>query len=144
MLHCSGRWAADNWISFSGINKVLLYCVALFRSVGCILYELCAQDHAFNGQGLMGVMYKIVEGDAPELPKKYSKELNAVLKKCVLFASCCLHYWKKKYSKELNAVLKKCVLFASCCLHYWKKKYSKELNTVLKKCVLFASCCLHQ
>ena len=48
------------------------------------MYELCALDHAFNGQGLMGVMYKIVEGDTPDLPKKYSRELNAVLKKFVL------------------------------------------------------------
>nr|KAG5707857.1 hypothetical protein BaRGS_031588 [Batillaria attramentaria] len=50
-------------------------------SVGCILYELCALDHAFNGQGLMGVMYKIVEGEPPALPKKYSKELNGVFRK---------------------------------------------------------------
>ncbi|KAK7114041.1 serine/threonine-protein kinase Nek11-like [Littorina saxatilis] len=50
-------------------------------SVGCILYELCALDHAFNGQGLMGVMYKIVEGEAPDIPKKYSRDLNDVMKK---------------------------------------------------------------
>jgi hypothetical protein len=29
----------------------------------------------------MGVMYKIVEGEPPDLPKKYSKELNAAMKK---------------------------------------------------------------
>ncbi|XP_076469959.1 serine/threonine-protein kinase Nek11-like [Babylonia areolata] len=50
-------------------------------SVGCIMYELCALEHAFTGQGLMGVMYKIVEGEPPDLPKKYSRELNGVLKK---------------------------------------------------------------
>ncbi|KAL8590565.1 hypothetical protein ACOMHN_011001 [Nucella lapillus] len=50
-------------------------------SVGCIMYELCALEHAFNGQGLMGVMYKIVEGEPPDLPKKFSKDLNEVLKK---------------------------------------------------------------
>lgn len=49
-------------------------------SVGCILYELCALEHAFEGQSLMGVMYKIVEGNQPELPEKYSKQLGKVLK----------------------------------------------------------------
>ena len=50
------------------------------RSIGCILYELCALDHAFNGTSLMAVMYKIVEGDPPDLPGSYSKELNRILK----------------------------------------------------------------
>ncbi len=52
-------------------------------SVGCLLYEMCTFQHAFEGQGLMGVMYKIVEGKVPELPNTYSKELNNVLKKYV-------------------------------------------------------------
>ncbi|RUS72823.1 hypothetical protein EGW08_019416 [Elysia chlorotica] len=49
-------------------------------SIGCIMYELCTLEHAFMGQGLMAVMYKIVEKDAPELPSKYSKNLNEVFK----------------------------------------------------------------
>ncbi|KAL4233987.1 Serine/threonine-protein kinase Nek11 [Mactra antiquata] len=49
-------------------------------SIGCILYEMCTLDHAFDGKSLMAVMYKIVEGDPPDLPSKYSKELNKVLK----------------------------------------------------------------
>ncbi|XP_013411835.1 serine/threonine-protein kinase Nek11 [Lingula anatina] len=49
-------------------------------SIGCILYELCALQHAFEGQSLMGVMYKIVEGTSPQLPDKYCKELQGVLK----------------------------------------------------------------
>lgn len=49
-------------------------------SIGCILYELCALDHAFNGTSLMAVMYKIVEGEPPDLPGGYSKELNRILK----------------------------------------------------------------
>ena len=52
----------------------------LFRSIGCILYEMCALDHAFDGKSLMSVMYKIVEGDPPDLPPKYSRELNKVFK----------------------------------------------------------------
>ncbi|XP_071086198.1 serine/threonine-protein kinase Nek11-like [Haliotis cracherodii] len=53
-------------------------------SIGCILFELCALEHAFNGQGLMGVMYKIVEGKPPDLPKKYSRELNTVFQKMLV------------------------------------------------------------
>ena len=52
-----------------------------FRSIGCIIFELCCQRHAFEGQGLMGVMYKIVEGDCPQIPDKYSKNLQELLKK---------------------------------------------------------------
>ncbi|KAK0045182.1 serine/threonine-protein kinase Nek11 [Biomphalaria pfeifferi] len=50
-------------------------------SIGCILYEMCSLEHAFMGQGLMAVMYKIVEKDPPNLPEKYSKDLNDVFKK---------------------------------------------------------------
>ncbi|KAI8504462.1 Serine/threonine-protein kinase Nek11 [Branchiostoma belcheri] len=48
-------------------------------SIGCILYELCCMKHAFEGQSLMGVMYKIVEGKTPSLPDTYPKELNEIL-----------------------------------------------------------------
>ena len=54
-------------------------------SVGCLLYECCTLQHAFEGQGLMGVMYKIVEGKVPELPNTYSKELGQILKKFASF-----------------------------------------------------------
>ena len=49
--------------------------------MGCLLYEMCTLKHAFEGQGLMGVMYKIVEGKEPELPKVNSAGLNLILKK---------------------------------------------------------------
>ncbi|XP_061198174.1 serine/threonine-protein kinase Nek11-like [Saccostrea echinata] len=48
-------------------------------SIGCILYEMCTLEHAFDGKSLMAVMYKIVEGEVPKLPDKFS-ELNNVLK----------------------------------------------------------------
>lgn len=47
-------------------------------SVGCILYELVHLKHAFDGESMMGVMYKIVEGDIPEWSSKYSNDLKAV------------------------------------------------------------------
>ncbi|XP_014663756.1 PREDICTED: serine/threonine-protein kinase Nek11-like, partial [Priapulus caudatus] len=48
-------------------------------SAGCILYEMCALRHAFDGTGLMGVMFAIVEGAMPKLPDKYSSSLADVL-----------------------------------------------------------------
>ena len=53
----------------------------LFRSVGCLLYEMCTYQHAFDGKGLMNVIYTVVEGKPPFLPKFYSKSLNDVLTK---------------------------------------------------------------
>ena len=47
-------------------------------SIGCILYEMVALKHAFEGQSLMGVMYKIVESNLPEWPKGYSEDLEDV------------------------------------------------------------------
>ncbi|XP_005105732.1 serine/threonine-protein kinase Nek11 [Aplysia californica] len=53
-------------------------------SIGCIMYELCTLEHAFIGQGLMAVMYKIVEKEPPDLPKKYSKDIDDVFKKMLI------------------------------------------------------------
>ena len=71
--------------------------ISTFRSIGCILYELCALEHAFNGKSLMAVMYKIVEGDPPDLPSKYSKELNKILKLWV-----CLWFSKHETYLQYN------------------------------------------
>nr|XP_039251160.1 serine/threonine-protein kinase Nek11-like [Styela clava] len=48
-------------------------------SLGCVLYEMCCLKHAFEGKSLMSVMYKIVQGDTPELSKAYSQALNIIL-----------------------------------------------------------------
>lgn len=50
-------------------------------SIACILYELCALQHAFEGQSLMGVMYKIVEGKPPSIPKTYSSKIQDILER---------------------------------------------------------------
>lgn len=47
-------------------------------SMGVVLYELCNLQHAFQGESLMGVMYKIVEGEPPKLSEKYSVQLQAL------------------------------------------------------------------
>nr|XP_033785901.1 serine/threonine-protein kinase Nek11 isoform X2 [Geotrypetes seraphini] len=49
-------------------------------SLACILYEMCCLDHAFTGYNFMSVVFKIVEGETPSLPEKYSSKLNAVMK----------------------------------------------------------------
>ncbi|XP_002742440.2 uncharacterized protein LOC100370291 [Saccoglossus kowalevskii] len=53
-------------------------------SIACILYELCALEHAFEGQSLMGVMYKIVEGKIPKIPNKYDKNIQEILTKVLI------------------------------------------------------------
>ncbi|XP_065064442.1 serine/threonine-protein kinase Nek11-like [Rhopilema esculentum] len=50
-------------------------------SLGVILYELCSLRRAFDGQNLMGVMFKIVQNDPPSLAKYSSEEL------CRIYAS---------------------------------------------------------
>ncbi|CAD5110793.1 DgyrCDS158 [Dimorphilus gyrociliatus] len=47
-------------------------------SIGCILYELIHLKHAFDGESMMGVMYKIVEGDTPDWSSNYSTDLRSV------------------------------------------------------------------
>ncbi|XP_033104672.1 serine/threonine-protein kinase Nek11-like [Anneissia japonica] len=50
-------------------------------SVACILYEICALQHAFEGQSLMGIMYKIVEGNKPEIPDAYHQNLRQLIQR---------------------------------------------------------------
>ncbi|CAB4039759.1 Serine threonine- kinase Nek11, partial [Paramuricea clavata] len=47
-------------------------------ALGVVLYELCTLDHAFEGQNLLGVMYKIVEGETPALPEKFHPEFRKI------------------------------------------------------------------
>ena len=61
----------------SSVNLSFIF----YRSVGCMLYELVTLKHAFEGQSLMGVMYKIVEGDLPNWPEAYSKDLHHVFQR---------------------------------------------------------------
>lgn len=50
-------------------------------SMGVVLYELCSLQHAFQGESLMSVMYRIVEGEPPKLPEKYSEQLQDLYKR---------------------------------------------------------------
>ncbi|XP_054451586.1 serine/threonine-protein kinase Nek11 [Pteronotus mesoamericanus] len=48
-------------------------------SLACILYEMCCLSHAFSGANFLSIVLKIVEGDTPSLPKRYPRELNAIM-----------------------------------------------------------------
>ncbi|XP_069504824.1 serine/threonine-protein kinase Nek11 [Ambystoma mexicanum] len=48
-------------------------------SLGCILYEMCCLEHAFSGYNFLTVVLKIVEGDTPALPGRYSSALSALM-----------------------------------------------------------------
>ncbi|XP_025871308.2 serine/threonine-protein kinase Nek11 isoform X2 [Vulpes vulpes] len=55
-------------------------------SLACILYEMCCMNHAFTGSNFLSIVLKIVEGDTPSLPKRYPRELNAIME-CMLSKS---------------------------------------------------------
>eukprot|EP00316_Scyphosphaera_apsteinii_P020436 CAMPEP_0119341980 /NCGR_PEP_ID=MMETSP1333-20130426/103742_1 /TAXON_ID=418940 /ORGANISM="Scyphosphaera apsteinii, Strain RCC1455" /LENGTH=365 /DNA_ID=CAMNT_0007354093 /DNA_START=45 /DNA_END=1138 /DNA_ORIENTATION=+ len=48
-------------------------------ALGCILYEMCALQQAWNGSNLLGLVYKIVQQKYPPLPDEYSKELKQLV-----------------------------------------------------------------
>jgi len=51
-------------------------------SMGCILYEMCMREHAFQSQSLVGLVYRIVcENHAPIPPALYPVELNELIRR---------------------------------------------------------------
>lgn len=44
-------------------------------SLGCILYELCALEHAFKADNLLGLVFKIVQEEPAPIPSHYSSDL---------------------------------------------------------------------
>ncbi|XP_062394493.1 serine/threonine-protein kinase Nek11-like [Sardina pilchardus] len=53
-------------------------------SLGCVLYEMCCLAHAFEGHNFLSVVMKIVEGETPCLPERYSTELNTLLQRMLV------------------------------------------------------------
>lgn len=60
------RWPADVW------------------SMGCIVFQLCAQKVPFEAQNIRGLVQKVTKGPLPELPAPYSKELREVFNKMLI------------------------------------------------------------
>ncbi|CAL6051499.1 Kinase [Hexamita inflata] len=48
-------------------------------SLGCILYELCTQQHVFYAQNLKMLLVKILDGKYQPIPSTYSKELQQIV-----------------------------------------------------------------
>ena len=48
-------------------------------ALGCILYELCALDHAFGASNLLAVVNKIVQEEPASIPEQYSDELRGLI-----------------------------------------------------------------
>lgn len=52
-------------------------------SLGCVAYELCAQEPPFNGRNHPELIQKIRLGKMKELPSFYSAELRNLIKQCL-------------------------------------------------------------
>ncbi|XP_070692000.1 serine/threonine-protein kinase Nek11 [Pempheris klunzingeri] len=50
-------------------------------ALGCLLHEMCSLTHAFQAPNFLSVVRKIVEGETPTLPARYSPDLNCVLQR---------------------------------------------------------------
>lgn len=74
-------------IKFKRGHLFLIQILCVFRSLACILYEMCCMNHAFTGSNFLSIVLKIVEGDTPSLPERYPRQLNAIMerygKKCI-------------------------------------------------------------
>ena len=53
-------------------------------SLGCILYELCTLQHAFSGENLLGLVFKIVQDKQGPLPDMYSQDLKDLVSKLLV------------------------------------------------------------
>lgn len=53
-------------------------------SLGCILYELCTLEHAFSGENLLGLVFKIVQDKQGPIPDMYSQELKDLVNKLLV------------------------------------------------------------
>jgi len=48
-------------------------------SLGCILYEVITLKHAFDATSMKALVFKILRGTYPEIPKMYSQELRDLI-----------------------------------------------------------------
>lgn len=95
-----------------------------YRSIGCILYDLVALEHPFQGKTLMGVMYKITEEDPPPWPPSYSAELNELFHQQVFGFH---KHQKDSFARTVANILDKCYqrsVFSSCFIQVY---FSEEL-----------------
>ena len=53
-------------------------------ALGCILYELCTLQHAFSGENLLGLVFKIVQDKQGPIPDMYSQEMKDLVSKLLV------------------------------------------------------------
>ena len=53
-------------------------------SLGCILYELCTLQHAFSGENLLGLVFKIVQDKQGPIPDMYSQDMKDLVSKLLV------------------------------------------------------------
>jgi len=44
-------------------------------SLGCVLFELCSLNYAFQANNLLNLVFKIVKDKVPKIPSTYSNDL---------------------------------------------------------------------
>jgi NIMA (never in mitosis gene a)-related kinase len=49
-------------------------------AMGCILYEMCTFEHAFDSSNLLGLVVKIVQDPVGPIPDMYSEDVKALVK----------------------------------------------------------------
>ena len=59
-------------------NKPYTYTSDVW-ALGCILYELCTLKHAFSGENLLGLVFKIVQEKQEPIPDFYSQEIKELI-----------------------------------------------------------------
>lgn len=52
-------------------------------SAGCVLFEMCALDPPFKGKDMRQLCERVTAGRVPPLPIQYSKDMTAIVKKCL-------------------------------------------------------------
>ncbi|XP_053577005.1 serine/threonine-protein kinase Nek4 isoform X2 [Bombina bombina] len=48
-------------------------------ALGCCVYEMATLKHAFNAKDMNSLVYRIIEGKLPPMPKEYSSELGELI-----------------------------------------------------------------
>jgi NIMA (never in mitosis gene a)-related kinase len=49
-------------------------------SLGCCLYEMVSLKHAFDAKEMGSLVYKVLKGEVPPIPKAYSENIRSLIK----------------------------------------------------------------
>eukprot|EP00794_Sanderia_malayensis_P007467 gene7467-8296_t len=54
-------------------------------ALGCCVYEMATLKHAFNARNMNSLVYKILKGKTPPMPKQYSEDLCSIIKSMLAY-----------------------------------------------------------